>query len=129
MAYIYKADVYCNDCGEAIRQRLTTEGKAPANPSDEWSYDSDDFPKVAGDDERSDSPQHCACGENCVNAVEIVKVGFLFGELTRDGVDYVEKAIEEANLNDNTWHRAVIELWYFHYTSRGYQFRNSPNWI
>jgi hypothetical protein len=30
MAFIYCADVWCDDCGEAIRQRLTNEGKAPA---------------------------------------------------------------------------------------------------
>ncbi len=131
MAYIYAADIYCDDCGEAIRQRLTAEGKAPADPTDEWSYDSDDFPKVAGDDDESDSPQHCACGENCLNAVEIEggKVGLLFGELTSDGVDYVEEAIEEANLDDSSWSREVVGLWYRHYSDRGYRFKVTPNWI
>lgn len=130
MAYIYAADIYCDDCGEAIRERLTAEGKAPADPTDEWSYDSDDFPKVADDDDESDSPQHCACGENCLNAVEIEggKVGFLFGELTRDGVDYVEEAIEEANLDGSSWSREVVGLWYRHYSDRGYQFKVTPNW-
>lgn len=131
MAYIYCADIYCDDCGEAMREHLTTEGHAPADLTDEWSYDSDDFPKVAGDDDESDSPQHCACGENCLNTVEIGggKVGLLFGELTSDGVAYVEEAIEEANLDGSSWRREVVELWYRHYSDRGYRFKVSPNWI
>jgi len=130
VAYIYKADIYCDDCGEAIRQRLTVEDKAPADPADEWSYDSDDFPKVAGDDE-SDSPQHCASGEYCPNAVEIEggRVGFLFGELTSDGIAYVEEAIEDANLDGSSWSREVVKLWYNHYSNRGYRFQVTPNWI
>lgn len=130
MAYIYCADIYCDDCGEAIRERLTAEGKAPADPADEWSYDSDYFPKVAGDDEESDTPEHCAYGENCLNAVEIEggKVGLLFGELTLDGVDYVEEAIEEANRDGFSLSREVVRLWYHHYSDRGYQFKVTPNW-
>lgn len=131
MAYIYAADIYCDNCGEAIRQRLTAEGEAPADPADEWSYNSDDFPKVAGDNDESDTPEHCACGENCLNAVEIEggKVGLLFGELTSDGVDYVEEAIEEANLDGSSWSREIIGLWYRHYSDRGYWFKVTPNWI
>jgi len=131
VAYIYCADIYCSDCGEAIRQRLAAEGKAPADPADEWSYDSDDFPKVAGDDEESDTPEHCACREHCFNAIEIEggKVGLLFGELTCDGIDYVEEAIEEANLDGSSWSKEVVALWYRHYSDRGYSFKVSPNWI
>lgn len=133
MAYIYCADIYCDDCGEAIKKRLTAESKAPADPANEWSYDSDYFPKIAGDDEESDTPEHCACGEHCVNAIEIWggKVGLLFGELTLDGITYVEEAIEEANWgsSSNSWGREVAELWYRHYSDRGYQFKVSPNWI
>jgi len=112
VAFIYCADVWCDDCGEAIRQRLTEEGKAPADPDDEWSYDSDDFPKRADDDDESDTPQHCAAGEGCINAVEIEggKVGLLFGELTSDGMAYVEEAIDDANRDDNTWSREVVGL-------------------
>jgi len=133
VAYIYCADIYCDDCGEAIRQRLIAEGKAPVDPTDEWSYDSDDFPKVAGDDDESDCPQHCGCGEHCVNAIEIKggKVGLLFGELTSDGVDYVEEVIEEAKWGSSSWSwgREIAELWYHHYTDRGYSFKVTPNWI
>lgn len=131
MAFIYCADIWCDDCGQAIRNRLTAEGKAPADPDDEWSYDSDVFPKRAGDDEESDTPQHCAAGESCINAVEIEggKVGLLFGELTSDGIAYVEEAIDEANRNDRTWSREVVSFWYHHYSDRGYRFKKDPNWI
>lgn len=40
-AYIYNADIYCEECGEAIRTRLT----CPGDPDDERSYDSDKYPK------------------------------------------------------------------------------------
>lgn len=99
MAYIYQADVWCDDCGKAICKRLKAEGKAPANPADEYSYDSDEYPKRAGDDDESDSPQHCAAGEDCLNAITLPsggKVGYLFGELTADGVAYVKEAIADA---------------------------------
>jgi len=131
VAYIYCADIYCDDCGEAIRQRLTEEGKAPADPDNEWSYDSDDFPKRADDDDESDTPEHCAAGEGCINTVEIEggKVGLLFGELTSDGMAYVEEAIDDANRDDNTWSREVVNLWYRHYSDRGYQFKVHPTWI
>jgi len=133
MAYIYGADVYCDDCGNAIRKRLTEEGKAPADPSNERSYDSGNFPKCVDDDDddaESDTPQHCAVGEDCINAIEIDggKVGLLFGELTCDGMGYVEDAISDANRDENTWSRAVVELWYRYYTDGGYAFE-TPNWI
>jgi len=130
MAYIYCADIWCDDCGQAIRDRLTDKGEAPTDPSDEWSYDSDDFPKCAGNDEESDTPQHCAAGKNCINAIRRIggKVGFLFGELTLDGIVYIEDAIEDANRDSLAWDREIVELWYRHYSSRGYQFKKTPNW-
>ena len=69
MAYIYQADVWCDDCGKAICRRLKREGNAPANPDDEWTFDSDEYPKRADDDDEADTPQHCASGEHCINAV------------------------------------------------------------
>jgi len=131
MAFIFCADIYCNDCGEAIRRRLTDDGKAPADPTDEWSYDSDEFPKCVDSDSEADSPQHCGANDNCINAIEIEggKIGFLFGELTSDGVTYVEETIEDANCGPNTWNREVVKLWYRHYTDLGYTFKVVPNWI
>jgi len=131
VAFIYCADVWCDDCGDAIRQRLTEEGKAPADPDDEWSYDSDDFPKRADDDDEADTPQHCAAGEGCINAIECGdgKVGLLFGELTSDGMAYVEEAIDDANRDGSSWCKEVVNLWYRHYSERGYRFKVHPTWI
>jgi hypothetical protein len=123
MPYIYRADVWCDDCGRDICERLTREGKAPANPDDEWSFDSDDFPKHASDDDESDSPQHCAAGETCINALELPsggKVGLLFGELTRDGVEYVKESIADAAGESCAWCKEVVELWRRHYADAGY---------
>ena len=116
MSYIYQADVWCDDCGKAICERLTCEGKAPANPDDEWSFDSDDYPKHADDHDESDYPQHCAAGAKCLNAVTLPsgdKVGLLFGELTRDGVQYVKDAIAEGRTE-------VTDLWQEYYRQKGY---------
>ena len=43
--YIYRANLYCKDCVEAIKRELTEAGLAPVDDSDESTYDSDDFPK------------------------------------------------------------------------------------
>ena len=121
MAYIYLADVWCDDCGRAICERLTREGTAPANPDDEWTFDSDEYPKRASDDDESDTPQHCAAGEECINAIELPsggKVGLLFGELTRDGVEYVKEAIAEAQ--EGLGSKEVVDLWRQHYADAGY---------
>lgn len=135
MAFGYRADVWCDDCGKAIRKRLTAEGKAPADPSNEWSYDSDDFPKCAGNDDEADFPQHCAADKDCINAIRIGegdddRIGLLFGELTRDGMTYVEEAIDDANHNGHSWRsreNSVVALWYSHYSEQGYRFRITPN--
>jgi hypothetical protein len=41
---------------------------------------------------------------------------------------YIEEAIDDTNRDDNTWIREVVGLWYRHYSSRGYQFKKTPNW-
>lgn len=78
--YQYQAALYCEHCGEEIRQRLTAEGKAPANPDDERTYDSDDFPKGPYGDGggEADCPQHC---DSCDCHLE--------NPLTGDGEVYV----------------------------------------
>jgi hypothetical protein len=121
MAYIYRADIYCDDCGRAICERLQAAGKAPADPDNGWSYDSDDYPKRAGDDEESDTPEHCAAGERCVNAIRLPSggmVGHLFGELTLAGVEYVKESLEEATAGFGS--KEVVELWQQHYRNKGY---------
>ena len=112
MAYIYAADIFCDACGEAIRKEIIEEDTqrytrlAPADPDDETSYDSGDFPKLCGDDEESDCPQNCGSGENCLEADVLPsghKIGKQFGSLSLDGVDYLKEAIEEGG--------EVAEFW------------------
>ncbi|GAF74579.1 unnamed protein product [marine sediment metagenome] len=111
--YIYAADIYCKQCGEAIRERITREGTAPADLDDEVSYDSDEFPKGPYSDGggEADCPQHCGSGPDCLNAIELddgSKVGaWLENELTTDGVEYVREAIREGG--------EVAELWADYY--------------
>ena len=52
--YIYAADIYCKDCGEDLKSKLTQ----PENPDDENTYDSDDYPKGPCEVSESDYPQH-----------------------------------------------------------------------
>ena len=108
-AYIYQADIYCADCGRAIRKRLKAEGKAPDTPRDESTYDSDEYPKgpYSEGGGEADSPQHCGAGAECLNAIEVAdgrKVGaWLENELTTDGAEYVRQAVAEGG--------EVAELW------------------
>ena len=107
MPYIYAADLWCDSCGRSIRKELRREGHAPADPHDETSYDSDEFPKYASDSGESDCPQHCGAGDNCLEAIELPsgrKIGALLStDLTGDGVRYTQEAIAKGG--------EVAELW------------------
>ena len=84
-SYIYRADLYCEECALRIAKRLDEEGKKPANPMDEHSYDSDEYPKGPFFGEESDSPDHCGgCGK------------FLENQLTQDGYRYLKEMVSEA---------------------------------
>lgn len=82
--FIFCADIYCEDCGNAFREAHKADG--PSHPNDESSYDSDDFPKGPYTDGggEADSPQHCG---SC-------RI-FLENPLTGDGADYVRDAFRE----------------------------------
>lgn len=86
-AYIYQAELLCDQCGEASRAYLDKQGKAPADPTAESTYDSDDYPKgpYPNGGGLADTPQHCG---HCSI--------FLENPLTIDGEEYVSQAIEEA---------------------------------
>jgi hypothetical protein len=73
MAYVFRADVYCDACGRALR-----EAYAEARGSE----DSEEFPQgYAEQFAETDSPQHCGeCGE------------YLAQPLTSEGVSYVAEA-------------------------------------
>ena len=111
--YIYQADTYCDSCGRRIAAELIAEGLAPDDPTDERSYDSDDFPKWAPDDEECDSPDHCASGVDCLEPLDLLDYGLalsatLYGaesthigallsaNLTPDGVEYLRDMLAEA---------------------------------
>lgn len=95
--YMFQAALYCEACGESIIERLTAEGKAPAHPSDEYSFDSDEYPKGPYPDGggEADSPSHCDCGPYCLNAETIGRLtvgAFLENPLTSDGYNYVRQS-------------------------------------
>lgn len=97
--YIYQADLYCPSCARRIKRRLASEGKRPAEFQDEFTFDSDDFPKgpyPEGGGE-ADIPQHCASGEDCLDPLILdgEKYGaFLGNDLTSDGIEYVKDVVE-----------------------------------
>ena len=101
-AYMYQAALYCEDCGEAIREQLSKADPGKLQPSLEHTYDSDDYPKgpyIDGGGE-SDWPQHCdSCGT------------FLENPLTSDGYEYVAEALARGG--------EVAELWADYYGVEG----------
>ena len=121
MAYIYCADIWCDECGADICERIKREVHAPKHPDDEHTYDSDEYPKHADDDAESDCPQHCAAGSDCFNAIVLSdggKVGCLIGNvLTQEGVKYVRDEIlddlQQLNPGDDPAKsgRVTLEIW------------------
>lgn len=108
--YMYRAALYCEDCGERIRRGLRSLGRAPADPDDEHTYDSDDYPKgpYADGGGESDTVEHCDAHDACINALRVrardpytgkrrtYRVGaWLENPLTEHGVEYVRHAIRE----------------------------------
>ena len=92
-AYIYKADVWCGDCGREIMDRLDAQGMTPSDPGNEATYDSDDYPKLyLPQDSESDAPENCASG-NCAPGGKYGK--FLKNGLTRDGYRYLKSMLDE----------------------------------
>lgn len=86
MGYIYQADMYCDECGNAIRESL--KDSAPEDVLDHYSYDSDDYPKEADvEHEESDTPSYCAkCGK------------FFHNPLTSAGYRYVQEKLTETGM-------------------------------
>lgn len=108
-AYVYNGDLWCEQCGEAIRHTLAGKGKAPASPDDETTYDSDDYPKgpYPNGGGEADCPKRCASGMVCANAYTLSsgqKIGAHLGNaLTADGVEYVRKAIGQGGAMAHLW--------------------------
>lgn len=122
--YIYQADCYCEDCGLRIREEITLDvyhpgyHKRPQNPQDESTYDSDNYPKGPYSPDEADSPQHCASGEHCLNALEIngKKYGcWLENPLTQDGIDYIENELAFLNPEKKN---DILDFWCEQYKKR-----------
>lgn len=97
---VYRAALYCEDCGREIAARLDRTDHPDTG-------DSGDYPQFMLSGE-TDSPSHCDWGEDCLNAEVLPsgrKVGKLLDEeLTSYGCDYVMEAVEEEG-------GEVAELW------------------
>ena len=107
-AYIYCADIYCENCGKDIISFLDSRGKIDTG-------DSDDYPQGPYSDGggEADSPNHCGSYADCINALELPdfpRVGmFLENPLTTDGYDYVKDKLSESPDNP------VCQLWAEYY--------------
>jgi hypothetical protein len=129
-AFAYAADLWCEDCGRAIRARLDAAGRRPGGPGSrlrEQDFDSDEYPKgpYGEGGGEADSPAHCAAGEECVGAVDLgcpgedahgrsttILVGAPLGNpLTAEGEAYVLAAHREALAGGDRRQRAVTEHW------------------
>jgi len=120
--YLYCADLYCQQCGEVIRTRLDKAGipivsmnNHVFDKDDEYSYDSDEYPKGPYPDGggEADYPQHCGSGPDCVNAIELSdgrNIGvWLENDLTAQGIEYVREAIRQGG--------EVAKLWEEYYAN------------
>ena len=98
-AYIYKADLYCEDCAEKIWEDLEVGKLDDLNPKfngDNAIYPSGPYPNGGGE---ADTPQHCgSCGL------------FLENPLTEEGKLYVNEAVD-SYLNSKSGDAEIINQW------------------
>lgn len=96
-AYIYQAGLFCPNCTKEIKKTLT----CPGDPNDEWTFDSDDYPKgpFADGGGEADTPNHCAKCQ-C----------FLENPLTEEGYRHIERQI-----GIMVGYNEVVKLWCNHY--------------
>lgn len=83
--YVYCADIYCEDCGLAIKAEL----KKTDDTGDSGDYPQGPYSDGGGE---SDCPQHCG---DCHT--------FLENPLTSDGYDYVREAAAGGGICVKTW--------------------------
>lgn len=96
--YIYKADVYCEKCGQKLAKKLW--GTVNDNG------DSDTFPQGPFYEQEADGPEHCAnCGE------------FLENPLTTAGYQYLNQMILEHEA-DGKGQSDIIDEWKAFYPER-----------
>jgi|SRR5882724_1487903 len=112
--YIYRADVYCDDCGDKIKDRLDQKLDPKGQPGETYkdtdNGESDSYPQYVEEGE-SDSPSHCAAGEDCENAVGAgdMRVGCILGWITDAGRDYVIERLADERRSE------VVLLWREHF--------------
>jgi hypothetical protein len=85
--FIYQAEMWCPTCAKEIAADIQKNypKQVPADPTDEYSYDSDSYPKGPFFEEESDAPEHCA-------GCHI----FLENPLTTHGQEYMQSMVDEA---------------------------------
>jgi hypothetical protein len=123
MAYIYQADVWCDECGKAIIAELTSQEKAPEDPEDESSFDSDEFPKhYDAENEESDGPQNCADGHCAGNYGT-----FLQNQLTSHGYAYLKKMLNE----DGETPSELVKEWanYYQFSYFKNEYSHPGDWL
>ena len=112
-AYVFQADLYCEDCGRELIQKLQT-----GNAEDDG--DSSSFPQGPYDEGggEADSAQFCGQGRHCKNATEIAghKIGCpLRNPLTSDGVEALFQSVKQDLVSprkfDQEMGRLLYHLW------------------
>ena len=123
MAYIYQADVWCDECGKAIIEDLTSGGKAPDDPDDQSSFDSDEFPKYFdAESNEADSPQNCADGK-CAGGYGT----FLRNPMTSDGYKYLKEMLDGRGETLPDYAREWAEFYSFTYWSQPWS--HAQEWL
>lgn len=83
MPYVYCAELFCDECGEKICELITADGRAPKEPNNQHTYDSDDFPKHT-ENGSTDAPNHCPdCGRYLADPLTNVGIDYVIGYLRR----------------------------------------------
>jgi hypothetical protein len=102
--YMYQAALYCETCGRRIRAELTVQGKAPDDPDDEDSYDSDEYPKQTCMTSETDSVSFCDSGADCADPIVLsdgkTKIGcYLEQDLTDEGIKNLQTSLSDVDLD------------------------------
>ena len=119
--FMYQAALYCEACGLDIRKKLIEEGKGPADPDDENSYDSDEFPKGPYPDGggNADGPHHCDAHDDCLRAITLPngdRIGAWLGdELTEEGFNSLVTMIIDDLTRGDDHARQVGRMWRYLY--------------
>jgi len=120
--YAYHAELYCDACGEQLERELQAAGIADSG-------DSDQYPQLALEGE-SDSPNHCASGAECLEAIDLSAYGLEPGaelhgaetrsigalideQLTDHGREYLAELLHEQT--PTPYQRALHRLWRDHF--------------